>query len=442
MKKKMHLFKKTIIFGLVFILFSCEKDLYDNYLESNKHNLLVQRKDFEDLKKDKALMKSIEKFTLQSKNSLNREYYDTINNFYIDLDNVMFTLDSLNNQTYTFKVNRIPDNGLFENLILKSSQTGDFDAVLAQYNQNLINLTSTSPQGIENAINQYATFTYLGKKTIAEINNKFSINEECFEPGYIYVQGDQCASGNHSFSEGSACTYWGSTNMATTGGYVFTMVPTKCDGGSEGATPPTNGSFSTGPHGGRSDILDVSQDFVPPCPGNPIDNPRICPSSPGNLKGGTYGCTRKSNTICSGVSGKKKHGGVDIEVIPLERLFVMYSGTVVSKRATFGYNQYAKNSLGNFVEIESLINGQLIRIKYNHLGAIPNSVNGYMQQGWPLGLSGKSGNAAAPGVTAHLHIQAKMKVGNSWVEIDPLPLFDTNFNPSTFQPSGSKTNCQ
>ena len=263
MKQKKHLLKKIIMFGLVFILLSsCEKDLYDDYLSSNKHSLLVQRKNFEDLKQDKVLMKSIEKFTLRGKNSLNRQHFDTINNFYIDLDNVMFTLDSLNNQTYTFKVNRIPDNGLFENLILKSSQTGDFDAVLAQYNQNLINLTSTSPQDIENAINQYATFTYLGKKTIAEINNKFSINEECFEPGYIYVQGDQCASGNHSFSEGSACTYWGSMNMATTGGYVFTMVPTKCDGGSEGATPPTNGSFSTGPHLGGGAEPNVQLD---PC---------------------------------------------------------------------------------------------------------------------------------------------------------------------------------
>ena len=36
---------------------------------------------------------------------------------------------------------------------------------------------------------------------------------------------------------------------------------------------------------------------------------------------------------------------------------------------------------------------------------------------------------------------AKKKVGNEWVEIDPLPLFDTNFNSATHQPTGSKTNC-
>lgn len=246
------------------MLASCSEDLYDN-IDSNKHHLLVQRKNFEDLKQDKALMKSIEKFTLQNKNSLNRQHYDSINNFYIDLEDVMFTLDSLNNQTYTFKVNRIPDNGLFENLILKSSQSSDFDAILAQYNQNLLNLTTTVPQEIENAINQYATFTYLGKKTIAEINTKFSINEECYNPSYVFVPGNKCASGEHVFSQGNECDYYGnSINMATPGSYVFTMVPITCiGGGTGGPASPTGGTFSTGPHGGGGGGADPNVSINP-----------------------------------------------------------------------------------------------------------------------------------------------------------------------------------
>ena len=78
---------------------------------------------------------------------------------------------------------------------------------------------------------------------------------------------------------------------------------------------------------------------------------------------------------------------------------------------------------------------------YSHLGYVEPTVGGYMSQGLPFALSGKSGNAAAKGVTPHLHLQAKKKVGNEWVEIDPLPLFDTNFNSATHQPTGSKTNC-
>lgn len=445
-QKRKHILKKLLIFGIAFLLVSCSEDLYDEGLNANKHAILVQRKNFEDLKKNKKLMKSIERFTMKVDNSLQRQHYDSINNFYIDLDDVMFTLDSLNHKTYTFKVSRLPDNGLFENLILKTSKDGGFDAILAQYNQTILNSNLTIPQEIQNSINQNVTFTYLGKKTLSEINSKFSYNEECFEPGYVYVTtaGSTCASGHHSFNEGSDCDYWGTTAMATPGtsGYVFTMVGVACDnGGNSGGE-----DFSTGPHGGGGSnlndlILNLSNDYVVPCPGDPVKNPKICPSSAGNTKGGTFGCTRNANTICGGVTGKKKHGGVDVDIPILEIISNMHSGTVVAKRTSFDYNQYVANSLGNFVEIESVINGETIRIKYCHLGYVAPTVTGFLSQGFPFALTGKSGNAAAKGVKPHLHLQAKKKVGDSWVEIDPLPLFDTNFNPTTFQPNGSKSNC-
>jgi hypothetical protein len=208
---------RLIIFGIVLMLFGCSEDLYDEHLNSDKHPILVKRKNFEDLKKNKKLMKSIERFTVKSENSLQRQHYDSINNFYIDLDNVMFTLDSLNHQTYTFKVTRIPSNGLFENLILKTSKTGDFDAVLVQYNENIMVLNSAVTQEILNSINQNVNFIYLGKKNISEINSKFVINEECFEPAYVYMSAHNCTSGEHSFSNGSVCDYWGTSDMATTG---------------------------------------------------------------------------------------------------------------------------------------------------------------------------------------------------------------------------------
>lgn len=249
MKKTKMIFFKTITFLFLFSLISCSEDLYEENTNSEKHSILVQRKNFEDLKKNKKLMKSIEKFTLKSSSSLQRQHYDSINNFFIDLDNVMFTLDSLQNQTYTFKINRIPDNGLFENLILKTSRTGDFDAILSQYNQNSLNLHSNNPQEILNSINQNVTFTYLGKKSISEINSKLIYNDECYEPGYVYVTGNSCASGQHTFADGASCTYWGTTDMATSGGYVYTMISVSCDGDG-GGSDGLGGDFSTGPHGG------------------------------------------------------------------------------------------------------------------------------------------------------------------------------------------------
>ena len=131
-QKRKPILKKLLIFGIAIMLSSCSEDLYDEELNASKHTILVQRKNFEDLKKNKKLMKSIERFTMKVDNSLQRQHYDSINNFYIDLDDVMFTLDSLNHQTYTFKVSRLPDNGLFENLILKTSKDGGFDAILEQ----------------------------------------------------------------------------------------------------------------------------------------------------------------------------------------------------------------------------------------------------------------------------------------------------------------------
>lgn len=244
---KKNKFIRILIFGLIFIQFSCEKDLYDEYFNSEKHPILVQRKNFEDLRKNKKLMNSIERFTLKSDRSLQRQYYDSINNFYLDLDNVMFTLDSLNNQTYTFKINRIPSNSMFENLILKSSKIGGFDAILAQYNQNIMNLNSVIPQEIQNSIHQNVNFLYLGKKNISEINSKFVYSGGCFEPGYVYMSGHSCASGEHTFANGANCDYWGTTDMATTGGYVFTMESVPCPGGGGGGS---SGGFSTGPHGG------------------------------------------------------------------------------------------------------------------------------------------------------------------------------------------------
>ncbi len=262
-QKRKHLLKKILIFGIAFLLASCSEDLYDEELNASKHTILVQRKNFEDLKKNKKLMKSIERFTMKVDNSLQRQHYDSINNFYIDLDDVMFTLDSLNHQTYTFKVSRLPDNGLFENLILKTSKDGGFDAILAQYNQTILNSNLTIPQEIQNAINQNVTFTYLGKKTLSEINSKFSYNEECFEPGYVYVTtpGTSCASGNHSFGDGADCNYWGTTAMATPGtsGYVFTMVGVACDNGGNSSGE----DFSTGPHNGGG-----AENLTPPNPCN------------------------------------------------------------------------------------------------------------------------------------------------------------------------------
>lgn len=112
-------------------------------------------------------------------------------------------------------------------------------------------MTFTTAKEISSSIKQNVNFIHLGKKTLSDINNKYDASAECFEPGYVYVSGDGCASGQHTFGQGATCDYWGSTGMATTGGYVYTMVSVTCDGGGGSDTGGNVGSdFSTGPHGG------------------------------------------------------------------------------------------------------------------------------------------------------------------------------------------------
>jgi hypothetical protein len=59
-------------------------------------------------------------------------------------------------------------------------------------------------------------------------------------------------------------------------------------------------------------------------------------------------------------------------------------------------------------------------------------------QGTYIGSIGRSGNAAARGVTTHLHIQSTVKVGDVYHASNPLDYFTTEFNETTFEP---ETDC-
>ena len=78
MKQKLKPFTKFMAICALLVLSSCEKDLYEDHMNSDKHSILVQRKNFEDLKKNKKLMKSIEKFTSKSTYTLQKQHYDSI----------------------------------------------------------------------------------------------------------------------------------------------------------------------------------------------------------------------------------------------------------------------------------------------------------------------------------------------------------------------------
>lgn len=159
-----------------------------------------------------------------------------------------------------------------------------------------------------------------------------------------------------------------------------------------------------------------------PCPGDPIRNSSLAPSSPGNYRGGSFGFTRNS--------GLKFHDGIDIKASQGSPVFAAHAGTVTAIRSSFAPGKYARNSYGNFVIIRSVVGGQTVYLKYNHLDAVSSTVglNQPISQGASLGTLGTTGNAAAAGVVPHVHVQAR---DANQQKMDPENYLGTKYNKTT-----------
>lgn len=158
-----------------------------------------------------------------------------------------------------------------------------------------------------------------------------------------------------------------------------------------------------------------------PCPGDPMKDLQIAPTKRG-VQGGLYGFTRlKAN------GEAKFHDGIDIASPKGANLYSMYQGVVVDVRNSFAPGEYLKDSYGNYVTIQSTVNGNTIYLKYNHLDGVSSnvSIGTTVSQGQYLGITGTTGNAASPGVIPHVHIQAK---DQNQGKIDPQPYFKTQFD--------------
>ncbi|OOV19828.1 M23 family metallopeptidase [Flavobacterium sp. LM4] len=182
---------------------------------------------------------------------------------------------------------------------------------------------------------------------------------------------------------------------------------------------------TTAPPAGWVIIINPQTPANKPCAGDPMKNPTLAPSRPGNYKGGTFGFTRIT------ADGEPKfHDGIDITAAPNRDVFPMYDGEITAIQNSFAADEYRKNSYGNYVEIRSTVNGNIIYLKFNHLNQVTSglSVGSMVSQSKPIGKSGTTGNAASPGVIPHVHIQAKDENRN---KIDPEPLLGTKFNKET-----------
>ncbi|WP_284650840.1 M23 family metallopeptidase [Flavobacterium terrisoli] len=379
----------------------------------------------------------------------------------IDYNNILLVLDTLGIKNYTFKILNHPNddyktfhnlvltdkNGEFELTVMKYEMTDSFAEQYAAFLKSFNEFEGKiSAMGLSTALDPCGEIVNDYPATIANPNEDDGGGSGETDPPPAGNPGDGSSVGGGNTwcltlvikfvcscgrSYGSWDDYTGSIcGDGSNPGFTVTMVISySLDAGCRSAGEPCN------PDG----VIGVIDPEETPCAGDPVKDPKICPSSPSNPAGGTYGCTRNDpNRTCDGYVGKKKHGGVDIQGNLNDKVYSMYGGKIVNIRKTMGATQYQANSLGNYIEVESVVNGQTIRIKYCHLGNVNFEEEDIIPQGTNIGTIGRSGNAAAKGVTTHLHIQSTVKIGSTYQASNPIDLFTTTFNEVTFEP---ETDC-
>lgn len=165
------------------------------------------------------------------------------------------------------------------------------------------------------------------------------------------------------------------------------------------------------------------------CIGNPLPNPEVTPSGGWNTKGGTYGNTRScSNGTCS-----QFHDGIDISADVNTPLYSMHNGTVVGRRASMAPGEYDEfeKTWGNYVIVESVVNGGTIRLRYAHMNSVSVAMNTTIYAGQQIGLTGNTGNAQTTEdvkVLPHVHVQGQKKVNGQFTKTNPNNYMATKFN--------------
>jgi len=380
--------------------------------------------------------------------SLSRTDYETI-----DYNNILLVVDSLGVKNYIFRVTNHPEDDYktFHNLVM-TDKNGELELTLMKYA-----MTDVFAQEYQEQLKKFQEFEgTVTAKGLLETNPCESIVSEFPMP----INDSPGSSGGGGI--GGTIDNPSGTNPEPIGGSEDTscievdmFVLCSCGRSYEDWNAYTSSICGNGTNPGYDVTLVVTFTNIcqmginrcapsgaigvlekdKPCPGDPLKKPKICPSSPTNQEGGTFGCTRKDpNRTCDGYEGKKGHNGLDLSGNVNDKVYNMYSGTVVSMRNNMGTTEYRANSLGNYIEIESVVNGETIRIKYCHMGNINVQIGSQVAQGAWIGGIGRSGNAGAKGVNTHLHLQSSIKVGDNFEITNPINFLSTQFDENSLEP--------
>ena len=243
-----------LLCSTLFVLMSCEKDLYENSIQNDSRDIIVKSISIDDVQSNQEALKKLtdpkSRFRTNA-NSSNKALNDTINNFTIDIDNGLY-IEVGNYNSYTFKINR--PNGseyLLENIIVSKKNETEYETFINQYiitEQELELIENREFVDLTGKINRIALESAALNDHLA---SKYYFNGSCYEDDFVYVGGNVCEAGFHDFSyimanmgSESQCEFFlNGTYTATTGAWIIKAVLVPCDnpGGGDGPGGDTSG---------------------------------------------------------------------------------------------------------------------------------------------------------------------------------------------------------
>lgn len=242
---------RILIFGIVFILFGCSEDLFDEQI--NQNNKIIARKiSMQDIqfKSNEKLIQSVTNLKQIQLNTASKYEYSEVYDFYIDEENgVYLEKDSL--ESYTFPVYKTETDSIITNIVFNKNITGEFDVILAEYDILKNEFSDITPEELAQSDVEYTDITgkFRGPELICIETQEYQYTLEYTpEGGYNYV--------GHWYTTGSYC-FWSDTG----GG-----------GGSDGIGSGTSSGGNTGggiltgpvdsPHGGGGGGFDSSESLI------------------------------------------------------------------------------------------------------------------------------------------------------------------------------------
>jgi murein DD-endopeptidase MepM/ murein hydrolase activator NlpD len=142
----------------------------------------------------------------------------------------------------------------------------------------------------------------------------------------------------------------------------------------------------------------------PPCEDLVLKTMEIASPGASGKNGGRYGMTRSNGT--------KPHYGLDIAAEPGTYVYSPFSGKVSRIVSSFSPGQYAKDSYGNYVTVESTdANGNIFYLRYCHLNYNLVELGDEIEVGQVIGIAGNTGNAKNV-TNKHVHIYGAKKDSN------------------------------